>query len=105
MLQEQRDMNRKPVDLVVKLSKGEQARSCHIRDMNLNGAFIECGCNGLNVDDDVELSISGGNNDATHYVHAKVARIDEGGAALRFRKFDMKTFGSILKLLYVKKES
>lgn len=96
-------MNRKPVDLVVKLSKGEQARACQIRDMNLNGAFIECGCNGLNVDDDVELSISSGSND-THSVYAKVARIDESGAALRFRKFDMKTFGSILKLLYIKKK-
>lgn len=104
MLQEQRDMNRKPVELIVTLSRGDQSRDCSIRDMNLNGAFIECGCNGLKVDDDVELSISGGKT-AKHSVPAKVARIDDGGAALRFRKFDIKTFGSILKLLYVKKKS
>ncbi|MDH5632839.1 MAG: PilZ domain-containing protein [Gammaproteobacteria bacterium] len=102
MLHEQRDLERKPVELVVTLSSGNQKRDCHIRDMNLNGAFIECGCQGLNVDDDVELSIGSAGNGSEHKVPAKVARIGDNGAALRFRKFDISTFGSILKLLYVK---
>lgn len=106
MLEEQREIKRKPVILDVKLSSekiGEQP--CRIRDMSLNGAFIEYDNETLDADDHIQLDMTIDQNgkNTKHRVAAEVIRVSEDGAALRFRQVDMDTFGSILGLLYVSK--
>lgn len=106
MLEEQREIKRKPVILDVKLSsEGTEEQPCRIRDMSLNGAFIEYQNESLGADDQVELDMTIDQNgeNTQHKVAAEVIRVSEDGAALRFRQVDMDTFGSILGLLYVSK--
>ena len=106
MLEEQRDSRRKPIALSVTLNPNEKAeRPCTVRDLSLNGAFVECDHSDLAEDNKVELNIcfDQGEGDTRHSVPARVARISEDGAALSFRQVDMDTFSSILGLLFVRK--
>jgi len=106
MLDEQRVSRRKPIAMSVTLDSGnKEKRPCKVRDLSLNGAFVECEHEDLSKDNKVELSISfdEGKGPMQHSVPARVTRVSEDGAALSFRSVDMDTFGSILELLYVHK--
>ncbi|MDH5648662.1 MAG: PilZ domain-containing protein [Gammaproteobacteria bacterium] len=107
MLEEQRELKRKPVALSVTLgTEDKDARPCKVRDLSLNGVFVECDQTNLSKDNSVELSIAigKGKQEIRHRVPARVTRISKDGAALSFRKVDMDTFSSILELLYVSKQ-
>lgn len=106
MLDEQRVSRRKPIALSVTLDSGDKdKRPCKVRDLSLNGAFVECDHENLSENNRVELSIAfdEGKGRIQHSVPARITRISKEGAALSFRSVDMDTFGSILELLYVRK--
>ena len=105
MENEQREIRRKPIDIEAYLScKEKSPRPCRVRDLSLNGAFVECEDVRLTENETVEfgLSVGSGENKWRHCVPARIVRVSKNGAALSFRKIDMDAFGSLLKLLYVR---
>lgn len=107
MSEEQREIRRKAAGLNVtlKCEQTDAAKPCRLRDLSLNGAFVECAEGRFSEDGDIELDIrfEEEGKEQHHKVPAKVVRITEEGAAVQFRKVDIDTFGEILRL-YVHKE-
>lgn len=105
-MDEQREIRRKPVGLEVtlKCEQTDAAKPCRLRDVSLNGAFVECAEGKFSKEGDIELDIRFEEEGKKHHhrVPAKVVRVTKEGAAVQFRKVDMDTFGEILRL-YVHK--
>lgn len=95
------------MDVKVFAPDGLQIKQCRLRDISLNGAFIETQAFALTQGSGVAVVLKmhhGGK--ATHYrLPAKVVRVERDGAALTFDDLDKPVYtilGDVLKLLQQK---
>lgn len=73
-----------------------------VRDLSLSGAGLEVARNGLSPGTPVEavLTLKEQDGYGLHRVPADVVRVDRDGVALRFRRYDDRTYTALVNLLY-----
>ncbi|MBI5782130.1 MAG: PilZ domain-containing protein [Gammaproteobacteria bacterium] len=73
-----------------------------VRDLSLSGARLETGKEGLSPGTPVEavLTLRENGKYGWHRVPADVVRADRDGVALRFRRYDDRTYTALVNLLY-----
>ena len=73
-----------------------------VRDLSLSGARLEAARNGLSPGTPVEavLTLKEQDGYGLHRVPADVVRVDRDGVALRFRRYDDRTYTALVNFLY-----
>lgn len=73
-----------------------------VRDLSLSGARLEAAGDGLSPGTPVEAVLTLGEHDeyGRHRVPADVVRVDRNGVALRFRRYDDRTYTALVNFLY-----
>jgi hypothetical protein len=102
---ERRDKPRKQVTRSVVLSHaGLGTEAGRIKDVSLDGAFVQSGLKDLPMFATVELTVtmSGGEQPRIkeYRLPATVVRYTEDGAGLKFYHLDMESYSALLDLLY-----
>ncbi|OGI51370.1 MAG: hypothetical protein A3E57_00985 [Candidatus Muproteobacteria bacterium RIFCSPHIGHO2_12_FULL_60_33] len=103
MKAEQRQSIRKKIALNIIINHDlAYSKRWKTRDLSLSGARLEAGRDGLSPGTPVEavLTLRGHDEYALHRVPADVVRADRDGVALRFRRYDDRTYTALVKLLY-----
>lgn len=82
---------------------GRGLAKCRLRDISLEGAFIETAVLRLskNADVDLVLKIRSGRRTKHCRVPARVARVTEDGAALVFGKLEEQVYRTLIDIVYV----
>lgn len=100
---ERRDSQRVPVTLDAVLNYQAQVMICTIRNISLNGAFIEGTPEGLpyfNAPVELGVTLTSGGETKQHRIPAKIRRITEGGVGLTFGDVGMDAYFSLVNLVY-----
>ena len=102
-MNERRDSQRVPVTLDAVLNYQAQVMICTIRDISLNGAFIEGTPEGLpyfNAPVELGLTLTSGGETKQHRIPAKIRRITDNGVGLTFGDVGMDAYFSLVNLVY-----
>lgn len=102
-MNERRDSQRVPVTLDAVLNYQAQVMICTIRDISLNGAFIEGTPAGLpyfNAPVELGLTLTSAGETKQHRISAKIRRITDGGVGLTFGDVEMDAYFSLVNLVY-----
>ncbi len=100
---ERRENQRVPIDVDVVLNYREHALICTLRDISVNGAFIEAAPDDLPyTNSKVELALTVTRNGAARYcrIPARISRITNNGAAVSFSDVGMDAYSSIVSIVY-----
>lgn len=100
---ERRDSQRVPIMLDAVLNYQAQVMICTIRNISLNGAFIEGTPQGLpyfNAPVELGLTLTTGGETKQHRIPAKIRRITDGGVGLTFGDVGMDAYFSLVNLVY-----
>ena len=75
---------------------------CKLRDLSPEGAFVELETESLRRGMNVEMSMTVADTDRNRVlrINARIARVTEEGAGLRFAEMDMSSQGAVLGLVY-----
>lgn len=87
------------------LRQGEMLFSCESRDVGLGGTFLDLGPKqSMDPDMDVELifHLLTGQREVKHALRARVVRVSDHGAGLRFHEFDTSVFRSLQEIMSYK---
>ena len=102
-MNERRDSQRVPVVIDAVLNYQAQVMICTVRDISLNGAFIEGMPQGLpyfNAPVELGLTLTAGGETKQHRIPAKIRRIAENGAGVSFGDVGMDAYFSLVNLVY-----
>jgi hypothetical protein len=102
-MNERRDSQRVPVVIDAVLNYQAQVMICTVRDISLNGAFIEGMPQGLpyfNAPVELGLTLSAGGETKQHRIPAKIRRITDNGAGVSFGDVGMDAYFSLVNLVY-----
>ncbi len=102
-MNERRDSQRVPVVIDAVLNYQAQVLMCTVRDISLNGAFIEGTPQDLpyfNAPVELGLTLNSGGQTKQYRIPAKIRRITEGGAGLSFGDVEMDAYFSLVTLVY-----
>lgn len=102
-MNERRDSQRVPVAIDAILNYQAQVMVCTVRDISLNGAFIEGMPEGLpyfNAPVELGIALSNGGETKQYRIPAKIRRITEKGAGLSFGDVGMDAYFSLVNLVY-----
>jgi hypothetical protein len=102
-MSERRDSQRVPVALDAVLNYQAQVMICTIRDISLNGAFIEGTPDGLpyfNAPVELGLTLTSAGETKQHRIPAKIRRIANNGVGLTFGDVGMDAYFSLVNLVY-----
>lgn len=100
---ERRDSQRVPIALDAVLNYQAQVMVCTIRNISLNGAFIEGTPEGLpyfNAPVELGLTLTAGGETKQHRIPAKIRRITDNGVGLTFGDVGMDAYFSLVNLVY-----
>lgn len=100
---ERRDSQRVPVTLDAILNYQAHVMVCTVRDISLNGAFIEGAPEGVpyfNAPVELGLSLNSGGETKQHRIPAKIRRITDKGVGLTFGDVGMDAYFSLVNLVY-----
>ncbi|MFQ5936414.1 MAG: PilZ domain-containing protein [Acidiferrobacterales bacterium] len=100
---ERRDGPRRPTTVKVMVTHPRLGLiKCKLRDLSLDGAFIETEEFSLpkSIDVDLVLKIRSGDKTMHCRVPAKVARVDEEGAALVFSDLDERVYRRLFDIVH-----
>lgn len=100
---ERRDSQRVPVVLDAVLNYQAQVMICSVRDISLNGAFIEGTPDGLpyfNAPVELGITLTSGGETKQHRIPAKIRRITNSGVGLTFGDVGMDAYFSLVNLVY-----
>ncbi len=92
---------RRMAGVTVFVDDGIQLRKCRLRDISLDGAFIETKTFALakGTDMEVVLKIRRGGKPTHCRLPAKVVRAERGGAAVVFGELDEQTYNILLEIV------
>ncbi|MFQ5757811.1 MAG: PilZ domain-containing protein [Acidiferrobacterales bacterium] len=92
---------RRVTDVKVFVSDGSEIKKCRLRDISLDGAFIETKNFALAKDSKVDLilRIQRDGETSACRVPAKVVRTERGGAALMFASLEEDVYNILLKIV------
>lgn len=100
----QRASIRKTVSCIVQLQHGASLiLPRKAEDLSLTGIFVEMDTQGVAVGDSIEVWIGAENTHQKHLelaLPAEVVRIEDRGAALKFRPYPGKAYTVLVNLLY-----
>lgn len=98
---DRRTNQRHPVTQEAMVSQGPHFRLCNIRDMSLNGVFLELGWGVLTRNTPVEVTLSLNNTAKApiYRLSGEVARVSKEGTAVKFHPIDDKTLQDLSGLL------
>ena len=99
----ERREKRVPVTVDVVLNYREHALICTLRDISLNGAFIEAMPDDLPyTNSNVELALTMHRNGQSKYcrIPARIARITDQGAAVSFSDIGAETYSNLVSIVY-----
>ena len=102
-MNERRDSQRVPVALDAVLNYQAQVMICTVRDISLNGAFIEGTAEALpyfNASVELGLTLNAGGETKQHRIPAKIRRLTDKGAGISFGDVDMDAYFSLVNLVY-----
>jgi hypothetical protein len=102
-MNERRDSQRVPVEIEAVLNYQAQVMICKVRDISLNGAFIEGVPEGLpyfNAPVELGLTLNAGGEIKQHRIPAKIQRLADNGAGLSFGDVGMDAYFSLVSLVY-----
>lgn len=102
-MSERRENNRIPVTFDVVLNYREHALICTLKDISLNGAFLEAAPDDLPyTNSDVELAVTVNRGGQAKYcrIPARISRITENGAAISFSDVGMDAYSSLVSIVY-----
>lgn len=102
-MNERRDSQRVPVSLEAVLNYHAQVVICTVRDISLNGAFIEGQPHDLpyfNAAVELGFAVRIGSETKQHRIPAKIRRIDETGAGVSFGDVGMDAYFSLVNLVH-----
>lgn len=102
-MNERRDSQRVPVTLDAVLNYQAQVMICTVRDISLNGAFIEGTAEALpyfNASVELGLTLNAGGETKQHRIPAKIRRLTDKGAGISFGDVDMDAYFSLVNLVY-----
>lgn len=76
---------------------------CKLRDISLEGAFVETGAVRLskNAEVDLVLKVRSGKKIEHCQIPARVARVTKDGAALIFDKLEEQVYRTLINIVYV----
>ncbi|BAV34282.1 hypothetical protein SCL_1991 [Sulfuricaulis limicola] len=103
MKAEQRQSIRKKISLNIVVNQDlVYSERWRVRDLSLSGARLEASREGLSPGVPVEAVLTLKEHDkyGLHRVPADVVRADRHGVALRFRRYDDRTYTALVNLLY-----
>ncbi len=103
MMKERRDNERLPVAWDAVLNYQQHAVICTIRDISLNGAFVETMPDELPTRNaSIELGFSVQHNGASRYLRipGKIAYITDDGAGVRFSNVGMEVYKDLVEAVY-----
>ena len=103
MQAEQRHSIRKKISLNIVVNQDvSYSERWKVLDLSLSGARLEASKAGLSTGAPVEavLTIKEQDEYGLHRVPADVVRVDRHGVALRFRRYDDRTYTALVNLLY-----
>ncbi|MHB1141090.1 MAG: PilZ domain-containing protein [Sulfuricaulis sp.] len=103
MQAEQRHSIRKKISLNIVVNHDlAYSERWKVRDLSLSGARLEAARNGLLPGTPVEAVLTLKEHDGygLHRVPADVVRVDRDGVALRFRRYDDRTYTALVNFLY-----
>ncbi|MHB8621774.1 MAG: PilZ domain-containing protein [Sulfuricaulis sp.] len=103
MINERRDSQRIPVVLDAVLNYQAQVMVCTVRDISLNGAFIEGMPDGLpyfNAPVELGLTLTNAGETKQYRLPAKIRRLTDKGAGLSFGDVGMDAYFSLVSLVY-----
>lgn len=99
----QRHSIRKKISLNIAVNRDlAYSERWKVRDLSLSGVRLEAARNGLSSGTPVEAVLTLKQHDeyGLHRVPADVVRADRDGVALRFRRYDDRTYTAPVNLLY-----
>lgn len=102
-MNERRDSQRIPVAMDAVLNYQAQVMVCSIRDISLNGAFIQgtpAGVPYFNAPVELGLTLTSGGETKQHRFPAKICRITDDGVGLTFGDVGMDAYFSLVNLVY-----
>jgi hypothetical protein len=102
-MNERRDSQRVPVVIDAVLNYQAQVMVCTVRDISLNGAFIEGMPQGLpyfNAPVELGITLTAGGETKQHRIPAKIRRIADNGAGVSFGDVGMDAYFSLVNLVY-----
>ncbi len=102
-MNERRDSQRVPVVIDAVLNYQAQVMICTVRDISLNGAFIEGMPQGLpyfNAPVELGITLTAGGETKQHRIPAKIRRIADNGAGVSFGDVGMDAYFSLVNLVY-----
>ena len=100
---ERRENQRIPVALDVVLNYREHALICTLRDISLNGAFVEAAPDDLPyTNSSVELALTVTKDGQAKYcrIPARISRITDHGAAVSFSDVGLDAYSSLVSIVY-----
>jgi|SRR6266566_4609885 len=102
-MSERRENQRIPVALDVVLNYREHALICTLRDISLNGAFVEAEPDDLPyTNSPVELGFTLTKDGNAQYcrITARISRVTGNGAAVSFSDVGMDAYSSLVSIVY-----
>ena len=102
-MNERRDSQRVPVTIDAVLNYQAQVMICTVRDISLNGAFIESVPGGLpyyNAPVELGITLTSDGETKQHRIPAKIRRITDKGVGLTFGDVGMDAYFSLVNLVY-----
>lgn len=102
-MSERRENSRVPVAVDVVLNYREHALICTLRDISLNGAFIEATPDDLPyTNSNVEIALTMQRNGQSKHcrIPARIARITDQGAAISFSDIGAETYSNLVSIVY-----
>lgn len=106
--EERRWNSRKPIDMNVSLYYGGLGLlQCKVKDISLNGIYVETGRIMLSQDTSIELVFTGYTKQASrqHRINAQIARVDRRGAGLAFNNLELGAYRFLQELLEERKKA
>lgn len=102
-MNERRENQRIPVVIDAVLNYREHALICTLRDISLNGAFVEVPPDDLPyTNSPVELALNVTRNGTARHcrIPARIRRITDNGAAVSFGDVGMDAYSSLVSIVY-----
>jgi len=102
MTNERRECPRLPVTIDAVLSCQTSTLVCTIRDISLNGAFIEAHPEEIPYNGAVELgvTVTANGENSYHRLPATITRVSDKGAGISFGDIGQETYFSLVDLVY-----
>jgi hypothetical protein len=102
-MNERRDSQRVPVLIDAVLNYQAHVLVCTVRDISLNGAFVEGRADALpyfNASVELGLTVTTAGETKQHRIPAKIRRLADNGAGLSFGDVEMDAYFSLVNLVY-----